>query len=120
MENKEKPYDKVAATLIKELESLNDEELHEFFMFFYRMNHQTGNMIVSDLFEEFLESFSNNPFKINKDKTFKKQLIDNIINYAYDYMSLITAAVLIKKKFTFEEISANYYSNISLLDNGWY
>ena len=31
---------KVIETLTKELESLNDEELHEFFMFFYKLNHQ--------------------------------------------------------------------------------
>ena len=102
MENKEKTIDKTAEALIKELEGLNNEGLHEFFMFFYRLNHHYGNMIAKDKFEEFLESFDKNPFKLNEDKTFKKQLIDNIIKYSYDHMSLITAAVLIKKNFTLE------------------
>ena len=52
-----------------------------------------------------------------KDKTFKKQLIDNIIKYARDHMSLITAAVLIKKKFTIDEIINNYYSNVNVFEN---
>ena len=34
--------------------------------------------------------------------------LEHIINYTYDHMSLITAAVLIKKKFTIEEIIQNY------------
>ena len=92
MENKEKIHpevNKVIDTLTKELESLNAEELHEFFKFFYRLNHQHGNMIAVDKFEEFLESFDSNPFKQNEDKAFKKQLIENIIEYAHDYMSLI-------------------------------
>ena len=53
-------------------------------------------------------------------KAREKQLIDNIIKYASDYMSLITAAVLIKKKFTIEEIIQNYYSNVNVFDNGWF
>ena len=40
MENTEKNVDKAAELLTKELESLNDEGLHEFFMFFYKLNHQ--------------------------------------------------------------------------------
>lgn len=91
MENKENTIDKVAETLTKELESLSDEGLHEFFMFFYKLNHQHGNMIEIDLFEEFLESFNSNPFRINEDKTFRKQLIENILKYSHDHMSLITA-----------------------------
>ena len=62
MENKEnaiKKIDKVTETLIKELEGLSEEGLHEFFMFFYKMNHQHGNMIAVDKFEEFLETFDN-------------------------------------------------------------
>ena len=42
MENKENTInkvDKVTETLIKELEGLSDEGLHEFFMFVYKMNH---------------------------------------------------------------------------------
>ena len=120
MENKENTIDKVAETLTKELESLSDEGLHEFFMFFYKLNHQHGNMIEIDLFEEFLESFDSNPFRINEDETFRKQLIENILKYAYDHMSLITAAVLIKKKFTIEELTSNYYSSVDVFSNNWF
>ena len=120
MENKENTVDKVAETLTKELESLSNEGLHEFFKFFYKMNHMHGNMIALDKFEEFLESFDSNPFKINEDKAFRKQLIENIIKYAHDHMSLITAAVLIKKKFTIEELTQNYYASIDLFDGNWY
>lgn len=111
---------KVIETLTKELESLNDEELHDFFMFFYKLNHQQYNMIVPDAFEKFLSSFDSNPFKINNDKTFKKELIENIIEYAYDHLSLITAAVLIKKKFTIDEVAQNYYSNVNLFEHNWF
>ena len=72
MENKENAInkiDKVTETLIKELEGLTEEGLHEFFMFFYRMNHQQGNMIAVEKFEEFLSAFESNPFKINQNKT---------------------------------------------------
>ncbi len=120
MENKENTIDKVTETLTKELESLNKEELHEFFMFFYRLNHQHGNMIAVDKFEEFLEAFDSNPFKVNEDKAFRKQLIKNILEYAHDHMSLITAAVLIKKKFTIDELTENYYSSVNLFDDNWY
>ena len=111
---------KIVETLTKELESLNDEELHEFFMFFYKLNHQQYNMIVPDAFEKFLSSFDSNPFKINNVKTFKKELIENIIEYAYDHLSLITAAVLIKKKFTIDEVAQNYYSNVNLFEHNWF
>jgi hypothetical protein len=77
-------------------------------------------MIHDDQFEEFLEAFDSNPFKINDDKKFRRQLIDNIIKYAFDHMSLITAAVLIKKKFTIEEITQNYYSSIDLFTGDWF
>lgn len=120
MENKENTVDKVAETLTKELESLSAEGLHEFFKFFYRLNHSQGNMIALDRFEEFLEAFDSNPFKVNEDKRFRKQLIENILKYAHDHMSLITAAVLIKKKFTIEELTQNYYSSIDLFDGNWY
>ena len=69
--------------------------------------------VILDKFEEFLEAFDSNPFKINEDKAFRKQLIENLITYTYDHMSLITAVVLIKRKFTVDEIIENYYSNIS-------
>ena len=123
MENKENitpEVNKITETLSKELESLSAEGLHEFFKFFYKMNHAHGNMIHIDQFEEFLEAFDSNPFKINDDKKFRKQLIDNIIKYAFDHMSLITAAILIKKKFTIEELTRNYYSSVDLFTGDWY
>ena len=123
MENKENAInqvDKVAETLAKELDSLSDEGLHEFFKFFYKMNHIHGNMIHLDKFEEFLETFDSNPFKASNDKKFRKQLIDNIIQYAHDHMSLITATVLIKRKFTIEEIADNYYASVDVFDGNWY
>ena len=120
MENIETKDNKVVETLTKELESLNAEELHEFFNFFYKLNHTHSNMMYLDQFEEFLGSFDNNPFKVNEDKKFRKQLIDNIIKYSTDYMSLITAAVLIKKKFTIEELTRNYYASVDVFDGNWY
>ena len=120
METKENTVDKVTETLTKELESLSAEGLHEFFKFVYKMNHSCGNMIFPDRFEDFLSSFDENPFKVNEDKAFRKQLIENIIKYAHDHISLITAAVLIKKKFTIEELTQNYYSSIDLFDGNWY
>lgn len=120
MENTEKKIDKATETLIKELESMSNEALRDFFKFFYKLNHHDYNLITPERFEEFLEAFEKNPFKVNEDKAFRKQLIDNIIKYSYDHMSLITAAVLIKKKFTIEEIIQNYYSNINVFDNGWF
>lgn len=123
MENKEntiEKIDKVTETLIKELEGLNEEGLHEFFMFFYKMNHQHAYMITPDGFDDFLEAFELNPFKANDDKKFRKQLIDNIIKYAYDHMALLTAAVLIKKKFTMAEIIDNYYANLDVFGGSWY
>ena len=123
MENKDiktPETNKVAETLTKELESLSAEGLHEFFKFFYRLNHSQGNMFALDKFEEFLEAFDSNPFKVNEDKAFRKQLIENILKYAHDHMSLITAAVLIKKKFTIEELTQNYYTSVDLFAGDWY
>lgn len=120
MENLEKinkGNNKIIETLTKEIEGLNDEQLHEFFMFFYKLNHQQGNVIELDAFEDFLEAFDSNPFKVNSDKNFKKELIENIIKYSFDLMSLITAAILIKKKFSIEEIIQNYYSNVDVYNN---
>ena len=77
-------------------------------------------MITQDNFEEFLETFDSNPFKVNEDKKFRKQLIDAVIKYAHDYMSLITAAVLIKKKFNMEELTRNYYSSVDVFEGDWY
>ena len=117
MENKENCINKATETLIKELEGLNNEGLHDFFMFFYKINHQHYNMIAPDTFEEFLESFDRNPFKLNDDKAFRKQFIDNIVKYSYDHMSLVTAAVLIKRKFSIQEIINNYYATVNVFDN---
>ena len=111
---------KVIDTLTQELESLSSEELHEFFKFFYKMNHNQANMITPDNFEDFLEAFDINPFKAGDDKKVRKQLIDNIIKYAFDHMSLITAAVLIKKKFTTEELARNYYASVDVFDSPWF
>ena len=123
MENKETAINetnKIIETLTKELESLSPEGLHEFFKFFYQMNHTHANMITPDNFDEFLEAFDSNPFKVNEDKRFRKQLTDAIIRYAHDHMSLITAAVLIKKKFTVEELADNYYASVDLFAGSWY
>lgn len=117
MENKENCINKATETLIKELEGLSNEGLHDFFMFFYKINHQHYNMIAPDTFEEFLASFDRNPFKLNDDKAFRKQLIDNIVKYSYDHMSLVTAAVLIKRKFSIQEIINNYYATVNVFDN---
>ena len=111
---------KVIDTLTQELESLSSEELHEFFKFFYKMNHNQANMITPDNFEDFLEAFDINPFKAGDDKKFRKQLVDNIIKYAFDHMILITAAVLIKKKFTTEELAKNYYASVDVFDSPWF
>ena len=123
MENKEvvvNETNKLVETLTKELESLSPEGLQEFFKFFYKLNHSYGNMITQDNFEEFLEAFDSNPFKVNEDKKFRKQLIDAVIKYSHDLTSLITAAVLIKRKFTIEEIANNYYASVDLFSGGWY
>ena len=123
MDNIEKSIqqiDRVIETLTKELESLNSEELHQFFMFYYKLNHTNGTIIYFDQFEEFLSSFDANPFKINEDKKFRKQLIDNVIKYSREHMSLITAAVLIKKKFTIEDLIENYYASVDVFENNWY
>lgn len=119
MENAEKndKINKAVETLTKELDGLNDEQLHEFFIFFYKINHQHYCMVDIDSFERFLEAFDSNPFKVNNDKIFKKELIENVIKYSFDHMSLITAAVLIKRKFSINEIIENYYSSINVYDN---
>ena len=120
MENIEKNINKAEESLAKELDTMSNEGLKDFFKFFYKLNHQHYNMIAPDQFEEFLEAFDSNPFKVNEDKAFRKQLIDNIIKYSCDHMSLITAAVLIKKKFTIEELTRNYYASVDLFDGDWY
>ena len=118
MENKEKTTEKVVnkttEALIKELETLSDSGLHDLFIFFYKLNHQHGNMIDNEKFNEFLEAFNSNPFRHHEDKAFRKELIENLIKYAHDHMSLLTAAILIKRKFTIDEIINNYYSNVDV------
>ena len=47
-------------------------------------------------------------------------MIDNVIKYTFDHMSLITAAVLIKRKFTIEEIANNYYASVDVFDGDWF
>ena len=118
MDNIENKNDKLIETLTKELEGLSPEGLQEFIKFFYKISQ--GYMISMEHFEEFLETFDSNPFKVNDDKKFRKQLIDNVVKYASDYMSLITAAVLIKKKFTIDEIVENYYTNVDVFCGSWY
>ena len=108
----EKVVNKTTETLIKELETMSDIGLHDLFMFFYRLNCNHGNMIYGDKFNEFLESFTSNPFKLHEDKAFRKELIENLIKYSFDHMSLLTAALLLKKKFTIDEVIQNYYSNV--------
>ena len=123
MENRENTtpeFNKIVDTLTKELESLSNEELYEFFKFFYKMNHIHGNMMYLDQFEEFLSNFDSNPFKVNEDKKFRKQLIENVIKYATEYISLITAAVLIKKKFNIEELTRNYYASVDVFQGDWF
>ena len=119
-ENIENTFEKAAETLTKELESLSNEGLHQFFKFVYTVSHIHGNVITLDKFEEFLSSFDDNPFKINNDQKFRKQLIENIIKYAHDPMSLITIVVLIKKRFTIDELTQYYYSSIDLFDGNWF
>lgn len=109
--------EKTTAVLKKELESLNAAELHDLFIFFYKLNHQYDNIILPEKFDDFLSAFEKNPFKPQDDKEFKKQLIDKLIEYTYDHMSLITAAMLIKRKFTVDEIINNYYETMNVFDN---
>ena len=111
---------KTVDTLTRELEGLTDEQLHEFFMFFYKLNHQHYCMVEMDLFESFLQAFESNPFKVNKDKNFRKELIENLLNYTTDPMSLLTAAMLIKRKFTLDEVINNFYSSYDFYNDNWF
>ena len=124
MENIENPVEKTinktTEALTEELETLNDSELHDLFMFFYKINHQHYNMITYDKFSEFLESFKSNPFRKHEDKTFRNELIEGLLSYTTDQMSLLTAAMLIKRKFTIDEVINNYYTNVDLFNDNWY
>ena len=121
MENIENPVEKTinktTEALTKELEALNDSELHDLFKFFYQINHQHYNMITYDKFSEFLESFKSNPFRKHEDKTFRKELIEGLLSYTTEQMSLLTAAMLIKRKFTIDEVINHYYSNVDVFNN---
>ena len=109
--------EKTKSILTKELESLNDTQLHDLFTFFYKLNNQHGNIITTEKFDEFLRSFERNPFRTNFDPAFKKQLMQNLIVYTDDHMSLITAVMLLKQQFSTEEIINNYYSNVDVFCN---
>ena len=117
MENTENNNNKATDILRKELEALSDTGLHDLFIFYYKLNYQVRNIVMPDKFEEFLESFESNPFRLHEDKAFRKQLIENLIKYTRDHMSLITAVMLLKRKFTVEEIICNYYSSMNAFDN---
>ena len=84
----------------------------DIFHFFYKLNVNHGNMIYGDKFNEFLAAFTSNPFRQHEDKAFRKELIENLIKYSFDHMSLLTAALLLKKKFTIDEVIQNYYSTV--------
>ena len=116
----EESKEKTLEALREEIDSLNSEELHELFLFYYRINHQHHNLITDDNFNKFLETFEKNPFKQNNDKAFKKQLADGLIEYTLDHMSLLTAVVLIKRKFSIDEIIRNYYANVDYFDGYWF
>lgn len=111
-ETTSRPMSKTTETLIKELETMSDSGLHDMFIFFYKLNHSCGNMIDNERFNEFLEAFEDNPFRLHEDKSFRKELIENLTKYCYDHMSLLTAALLLKKKFTIDEVINNYYTNV--------
>ena len=120
IEDFEQSKEKNLEALRDEIDSLNGEELHELFLFYYRINHQHYNLITDDNFNKFLETFEKNPFKQNNDKAFKKQLTDGLLEYTHDHMSLLTAVVLIKRKFSIDEIIRNYYSNVDYFDGYWF
>ena len=109
--------EKTIEILTKEIESLNSTQTRDLVLFYYRINHQHFNITTYDKFNEFLESFDKNPFKINEDKAFKKQLAENLIEYTVDYMSLITAVELIKCNFSLQQIIDHYYTSVNVFDN---
>ena len=116
----EKTINKMNNALTKELEVLNDSELHDLFLFFYQINHQQYNTIKPEKFMEFLESFKYNPFRKHEDKASKNELIDNLLIYTTNPMSLLTAAMLLKRKFTLEEVINNYYSTYDFYNDNWF
>ena len=42
--------EKTKSILTKELETLTDTQLHDLFTFFYKLNHQYGNIITDEKF----------------------------------------------------------------------
>ena len=42
--------EKTTSILTKELETLTDMQLHDLFTFFYKLNHQYGNVITDEKF----------------------------------------------------------------------
>ena len=73
MEHLENPVEntinKMTDALAKELEALNDSELHDLFIFFYQINHQHYNTTTPEHFMEFLGSFKNKPRRKSKKKS---------------------------------------------------
>lgn len=124
MENKETPVEKTINkmndALTKELETLNDNDLHNLFLFCYKINHNQYGTIAVDKFLEFLGSFKCNPFRKHEDKVSRKELIENMCTYTHDTMSLLTAAMLLKRKFTLEEVINNYYSSYDFYNDNWF
>ena len=116
----EKTMNKTTNALAKELEVLNDKELHDLFIFFYQINHQNYNTIPADKFIQFLGNFKSNPFRIHEDKTSRKELIENLLSYTTDPMSLLTAAMLIKRKFTLNKVINNFYSSYDFYNDNWF
>lgn len=116
----EKTINKTTNALAKELEVLNDSELHDLFIFFYQINHQHYNTIKAEKFIEFLESFKYNPFRKHEDKASRKELIENLLCYTTDPMSLLTAAMLFKRKFTLDEVINNFYSSFDFYNDNWF
>lgn len=109
--------EKTEKILTQEMKTLNESQLHELFVFYYKLNHQHANLISYDKFDEFLSSFDENPFRLHKEKKFKDELIDNLIKYTDDQISLLTAVLLLKQDFTIEEIISNYYSNVNVFES---
>ena len=112
--------EKTAKLLTKEMATLNEAQLHELFIFYYKLNHQHANLISYDKFDDFLSSFDSNPFRLHKDKKFKDELIKNLIEYTDDQMSLLTAVLLLKQDFTIEDIICNYYSNVNVFADNYF
>ena len=53
-------------------------------------------------------------------KSSKKEMIENLLSYTTDPMSLLTAAMLIKRKFTLDEVINNFYSSYDFYNDNWF